>query len=100
MLVVIANEMGFAPPRTSYEEGTILIVESGVNSIGAFIVDSIIGQQQVVIKSLERNFQRVPSIAAATILGNGNIALVLDVDNLVSNKAKEISQQSNLKLTA
>ncbi len=99
-IVDVANEMGFAPPRTSYEEGTILIVESGVNSIGAFIVDSIIGQQQVVIKSLERNFQRVPSIAAATILGNGNIALVLDVDNLVSNKAKEVAQQSNLKLTA
>ncbi len=99
-IVDVANEMGFAPPRTSYEEGTILIVESGVNSIGAFIVDSIIGQQQVVIKSLERNFQRVPSIAAATILGNGNIALVLDVDNLVSNKAKELAQQSNLKLTA
>ncbi|MCP4073819.1 MAG: chemotaxis protein CheA [Hyphomicrobiales bacterium] len=99
-IVDVANEMGFAPPRTSYEEGTILIVESGVNSIGAFIVDSIIGQQQVVIKSLERNFQRVPSIAAATILGNGNIALVLDVDNLVNKKAKEVAQQSNLKLTA
>jgi len=99
-IVDVAYEMGFAPPRTSYDEGIILIVESGMNSVGAFIVDTIIGQQQVVIKSLERNFQRVPSIAAATILGNGNIALVLDVDNLIRNKTKDHPQQNSLKLTA
>jgi len=99
-IIDVAHEMGFAPPRATYDDGIILIVECGVNSVGAFIVDSIIGQQQVVIKSLERNFQRVSSIAAATILGNGNIALVLDVDNLVSNQAKDVPQQSNLQLTA
>ena len=44
------------------------------------LVDAILGQRQVVIKSLEANYRTVPGIAAATILGDGRVALILDVD--------------------
>jgi len=43
-----------------------------------------LGQRQVVIKSLETNYQHVPGIAAATILGDGRVALILDVDAVVA----------------
>lgn len=48
----------------------------------ALIVDDIIGQQQVVIKSLEENFERIDGIAGGTILGDGNVALIVDVQSL------------------
>jgi two-component system chemotaxis sensor kinase CheA len=47
-------------------------------------VDGIQGQRQVVIKSLEANYRHVPGIAAATILGDGRVALILDVDAVVA----------------
>ena len=50
----------------------------------ALIVDDIIGQQQVVIKSLEENFQSVDGVAGGTILGDGNVALIVDVQGLKS----------------
>ena len=50
----------------------------------ALVVDDIIGQQQVVIKSLEENFERVEGIAGGTILGDGNVALIVDVQGLKS----------------
>ena len=49
----------------------------------ALIIDSVEDQRQVVIKSLEKNYGEVPGIAAATILGDGRIGLILDVDILV-----------------
>jgi len=53
----------------------------------ALIVDDIIGQQQVVIKSLEENFQSIEGIAGGTILGDGNVALIVDVQGLKSTIA-------------
>jgi two-component system chemotaxis sensor kinase CheA len=48
----------------------------------ALVVDDIIGQQQVVIKSLEENFESIEGIAGGTILGDGNVALIVDVQGL------------------
>ena len=48
----------------------------------ALQVDELVGQQQVVIKSLEQNFRRIDGIAGATIMGDGSVALILDVDAL------------------
>jgi two-component system chemotaxis sensor kinase CheA len=88
-IIDVGRQLGFSEMRSDYTKGTILVVEGGKDGMGAFLVDSIEGQQQVVIKSLETNYQRVPSIAAATILGNGQIALILDVDHIVSNLVTE-----------
>ncbi len=52
------------------------------------LVDAIQGQRQVVIKSLEANYRHVPGIAAATILGDGRVALILDVDAVVEARAR------------
>jgi two-component system chemotaxis sensor kinase CheA len=86
-IIDVGRQLGFAEQRTDFTRGTIMVVEGGKNGMGAFLVDSIEGQQQVVIKSLESNYKRVPSIAAATILGNGHIALILDCDHIVSHQA-------------
>lgn len=47
------------------------------------MVDELLGQHQVVIKSLERNYRRIRGIAAATILGNGAVALIIDVADII-----------------
>jgi two-component system chemotaxis sensor kinase CheA len=54
----------------------------------ALVVDDIIGQQQVVIKSLEENFESIEGIAGGTILGDGNVALIVDVQGLKSAKPR------------
>jgi two-component system chemotaxis sensor kinase CheA len=60
----------------------MLVVESdGVKN--ALLVDELLGQQQVVVKSLETNYRKVPGIAGATIMGDGKVALILDVPALV-----------------
>jgi two-component system chemotaxis sensor kinase CheA len=45
----------------------------------ALLVDQLVGQHQVVVKNLETNYRKVPGISAATILGDGNVALIIDV---------------------
>jgi len=63
-------------------EGTIVVVEAQGVRCGLF-VDELRGQQQVVIKSLEANYRRVEGISGATILGDGSVALILDIPGLV-----------------
>ncbi len=61
-------------------EAVIVIVKKGDKSAG-LIVDSLIGQQEIVIKSLGKYLSNVPSIAGATILGNGSVALIVDINS-------------------
>ncbi len=65
-------------------ERFVVLCEADGNTKVALMVDQIIGQQQVVIKSLEENFQRIDGIAGGTILGDGNVALIVDVQGLKS----------------
>jgi len=62
--------------------GLIVVLEQEGQRL-ALQIDSIAGQQQVVLKSLEENFVRVPGFAGATILGDGRVALILDVSDLI-----------------
>jgi len=62
--------------------GLVVIVEHDGRKV-ALLVDEPLGQQQVVIKSLETNFKKVEGLAGATILGDGRVALILDVPGLV-----------------
>ena len=63
-------------------QGIVVIVESeGANRIG-LVVDELLGQQQVVVKSLEANYGAVDGIGGATVLGDGRVALILDVSRL------------------
>jgi two-component system chemotaxis sensor kinase CheA len=67
---------------TKLTEGLLVIVEGQGERCGLFI-DDLLGQQQVVIKSLEANYRRVEGVSAATILGDGSVALILDIPGLV-----------------
>ncbi|MGB3338017.1 MAG: chemotaxis protein CheA [Devosia sp.] len=68
--------------ETDPENRFVVLCEAEGSAKVALIVDDIIGQQQVVIKSLEENFERVEGIAGGTILGDGNVALIVDVQGL------------------
>ena len=79
-LVDVGEVMGFRGPLDDARAGVALLVEVEGGARSALLVDAIQGQRQVVIKSLESNYGHVPGIAAATILGDGRVALILDVD--------------------
>ncbi len=85
-LIDTAAELGFRPRRrtTGGDKGVAILVETEGGGRSALVVDAIQDQRQVVIKSLETNYGRVPGVAAATILGDGRVALILDVDSLVA----------------
>jgi two-component system chemotaxis sensor kinase CheA len=73
-------------PNAAYDlnNSVVILVESeGVGRM-ALAVDAIVGQRQVVIKSFESNIGHIDGIAAATILGDGRVALILDIDGLVA----------------
>jgi two-component system chemotaxis sensor kinase CheA len=88
-LVDIGRVLSFQTTEVNPAAGVVLLVESEDGSRAALVADSIHGQRQVVIKSLESNYQQVPGIAAATILGDGRVALILDVDALVAMRKRE-----------
>ena len=63
-------------------QSKLLVVFDDGEKLAGILVDDVIGQQQVVIKSLEKNYNNVPGITGATILGDGSVALILDLLNL------------------
>ena len=69
--------------QTDLSKGLLVVVEEGGKRAGIF-VDDLMGQQQVVIKSLENNFMKIFGVAGATILGDGKVALIIDVAGVVS----------------
>jgi len=64
-----------------------LIVVQSVGGKAALLVDNVLEQFQVVLKSLQQNFRKVENVSSATILGNGDVALILDVQSIVQNFA-------------
>lgn len=82
-LIDVGAELGVRPPASVVRSGVAILIETANGSRSALLVDNIQDQRQVVIKSLETNYRRVDGIAAATILGDGRVAMILDVDALV-----------------
>jgi two-component system chemotaxis sensor kinase CheA len=82
-LVDVARVMGFRDGAADLVNGVVMIVETEAGSRAALLVDAINGQRQVVIKSLETNYRHVDGVSAATLLGDGSVALILDIDALV-----------------
>jgi two-component system chemotaxis sensor kinase CheA len=83
-LPVVSLDEVFAVPRPDGQRGAqiMVIVEAEGRRVAA-LVDELIGQQQVVVKNLESNYRRVPGVSGATILGDGRVALIIDVAGLV-----------------
>ena len=96
-LVDVGRILNFRNTQANPVEGVALLVESEGGGQRALMVDAIQGQRQVVIKSLEANYTHVPGIAAATILGDGRVALILDVDAVVgASRGQSLKQEMSL----
>lgn len=80
-------------------EGLLVVVESDGQRVGLF-VDDLLGQQQVVIKSLETNFKQIQGISGATILGDGTVALIMDVPGLIQRHFDECRNGSGYPVAA
>jgi two-component system chemotaxis sensor kinase CheA len=81
--IVALHEIFHIPGAvTRLDQGIMVILESDGTKAALFI-DALVGQHQVVIKSLEANYRKVPGISGATIMGDGHVALILDVVALV-----------------
>ena len=98
-LIDVALAMGFRTTPVPPSTGVAVVIESEAGLRAALLFDAIQGQRQVVIKSLETNYQQVEGVAAATILGDGRVALILDVDAIVAN-ARRRTPRPELKLAS
>ncbi|HVY23054.1 MAG TPA: chemotaxis protein CheA [Steroidobacteraceae bacterium] len=81
-VIRLHHMFGVRPRTTELTEGLLMVVEGEGRRVGLF-VDDLLGQQQVVIKSLETNYRRVEGVSGATILGDGSVALILDVPGII-----------------
>ena len=83
-IVSLHDTFSISGERMTLEDSMLVVVEGKNEKIGV-IVDELLGQQQVVIKSLEQNYKKVDSISGATILGDGTVALIVDLSELKNN---------------
>ncbi len=78
---------------------TVVIVQNGETTIG-LVVDELIGMQEVVLKSLEKNFQAIPGLSGASILGDGRVSLILDLDAVIEMLGRRTSRRVSAESTA
>jgi two-component system chemotaxis sensor kinase CheA len=98
-MVDIANSLGYSESFIEPEQSVALLVEGEGGVRAVLLVDAIHGQRQVVIKSLEANYRAVPGIGAATVMGDGRVALILDVDAMVRNARSDAGRGAELAVT-
>jgi two-component system chemotaxis sensor kinase CheA len=83
-LPVLDLEQVFRVPRFDFDNaGGIMVIVEAEGGRVALLVDDLLGQQQVVVKNLEANYRKVDDVSGATIMGDGRVALILDVGSLV-----------------
>ena len=92
--IIKLHEVFGSNPDTEIDlsDGLLVVVEADGEHIGLF-VDDLLGQQQVVIKSLESNYKKIEGFSGATILGDGSVALILDMPGILSLN-KKLQKQS------
>jgi two-component system chemotaxis sensor kinase CheA len=93
-LVDIGAALGFRSRPADTDACVAVLVENESGTRSVLLVDEILGQRQVVIKSLEANYRAVPGVAGATVMGDGRVALILDVDVMVSQTPASIARAS------
>ena len=87
------------PRSDKLEDGLLVVVEFEDRKVG-LLVDELLAQQQVVIKSLESNYRKVTGMAGATILGDGTVALILDISGLLTLYRQPSQQRVNKTIRA
>ncbi|TVQ71196.1 MAG: chemotaxis protein CheA [Oceanospirillales bacterium] len=88
-LIALYQVLNLEPEVTDPEKGILVVVESNSGKVALF-VDELIAQQQVVIKSLETHYRKVEGISGATIMGDGRVALILDIDKLARMSSSHV----------
>jgi len=88
-IIPIYREFGIEADNTVLENGLLVVVEGEGQKIG-LLVDDLLAQQQVVIKSLVSNYKRVEGVSGATILGDGSVSMILDIAGLI----RQVSERS------
>jgi two-component system chemotaxis sensor kinase CheA len=81
-LIALHKIFNIQPKITNPAEGILVLLEAEGKKVALF-VDELVGQHQVVIKSLETNYRKVPGVSGATIMGDGRVAMIIDVGALV-----------------
>ena len=81
-IVRLYKTFGLSSDQRDIDGGLLVVVEGEGKKVG-LLVDDLLGQQQVVIKSLETNYKKVDGLSGATILGDGTVALIVDVAGII-----------------
>jgi two-component system chemotaxis sensor kinase CheA len=81
-IIPIYKEFGIQSDNTELDNALLVVVEGDGSKVG-LLVDDLLAQQQVVIKSLETNYKRVEGVSGATILGDGSVAMIIDIPGLI-----------------
>lgn len=98
-LVPLYERFRITPSIPDPSEGIVVILDSEGKKI-ALQIDELVGQQQVVVKNLETNYRKVPGISGATILGDGSVALIVDVSALMRETRAGHSENAMRAVTA
>jgi two-component system chemotaxis sensor kinase CheA len=86
-IIRLHETFNLEPRSRDLDLGSVMVVECDGRKVGLF-VDELLGQQQVVVKSMETNYRRIEGVSGATILGDGSVALILDIPGLVRYAAE------------
>jgi two-component system chemotaxis sensor kinase CheA len=93
-ILPLYKAMQLEPDFKEAHKGIAVLIEANKHRFALF-VDALVGQQQVVIKSLEQHYKRVQGVAGATIMGDGSVALILDVESLAVTVNSHSLQQAS-----
>jgi len=89
-IIPIYQEFSIEADNTRLEDGLLVVVEGEGQKIG-LLVDDLLSQQQVVIKSLKSNYKNIEGVSGATILGDGSVSMILDIPGLI----RRVSDRKN-----
>lgn len=98
-IIELSKTFSIPSDTDSIEGALMVVVEFDGQKVGV-IVDELLGQQQVVIKSLEQNYKQVEGVSGATILGDGTVALILDVQSIVDLFSQKLVVAQNTSTRA
>ncbi len=96
-LIYLHEQFDVADAEHDASNALVVLVENGRNQVG-IVVDELLGQQQVVIKSLEENADKIEGVSGATILGDGKVSLILDIPSLCRIKHERVTQPKMLEM--
>jgi len=83
-IIKLYKFLNITPKSEKLEDGILIVVKTGTQK-AAFLVDEFLQQQQVVVKAIETNYKKVPSVAGATVRGDGSIGIIIDVKSIIDS---------------